>query len=367
MIEIFALKDYANEPVSAEAELEIEFKNLSSNRQSLSKYSLNDLDHLSNLAALDANQDGYIGPEDLVNNDDTLNLQNLQERSHELPYRDPINERKMSQKEDMVRSSEVISKIAKGAIIEYQVPIHNLPVELEGLKILHLSDLHFKRGWRSRLGLLQNILTSLKVSPDLVLVTGDMVHDCGADLCKKAISLLSQIPGVKFFVMGDHDRTCINTENAVRLKLNKAGFTELNNKEAVLKIDGVPLRIIGLDDVRRGEILRAFDIPALEREQTRILITHNLDVLSARTPGCLDLVLSGHTHAGQINLGLLSGINLLRVLDAFEDRNKHFRDWKSLSWRTLSCISNGFSPKGVPRINAGIDSVGLLTLTKFVD
>jgi predicted MPP superfamily phosphohydrolase len=335
---------------------------------SLSELKKTGIDEIKHLAKLDLDQDGYIFHSDDTNADLKVNSRDHRSRLSSRPYGygNTISSAQfMQDKMHWVASSSLEKKVGSAAILSHEVPVYNLPIQLEDLKILHLSDLHFKKGWKERVDQIDILLASLPTAPDIVLLTGDLVHDKGSDLDAAALKTLSQIPCIKFFVMGDHDRSCLETEKQVRLKLNLAGFTELKNQEALLKIDGATLRILGIDDIRRGEKIPAFDINPDQREDTRILITHNLDAITQRTPHCIDLVLSGHTHAGQINLGPITGIDFLKLFGGYSNLNSQTADWKSLSWRTLSLISNGFSPKGIPRINAGIDSIQMLTLKRF--
>lgn len=140
--------------------------------------------------------------------------------------------------------------------------------------------------------------------PDLVLLGGDLVdqHYRG-DLSelKLALSRLGSRLGV-YAVLGNHDRTRYRNLSPLRLALEEAGVDLLVNEGRSVRDD---LYLAGLDDYRVGQAnVGAALAREPEGDAATVLLSHNPDVIP-ELPGGIDLVLSGHTHGGQIRLPFL--------------------------------------------------------------
>jgi len=254
--------------------------------------------------------------------------------------------------------------VGPGYVYEFTVPIHDLPPEFEGLRILHLSDIHFRRGDRSRGDRLQALCSRVEQAPDIVVATGDFVQDRPDDLDVHARAALAGIfPGVpRFHVLGNHDAMNGGRE-PVNEALRGAGFTDLTNMAAILSHRGQELHLIGVDDHLTGSPVRP-PPSAKSDPHPRVLLTHNLDALRNHHYGDLDLVLSGHLHSGEINLGFIDGIDYLRLLGVYDNVNDQRRGWKALTLRTLSYISPGLATHAV-RLFTEDAGVTVLKLSRY--
>ncbi|MFH1850648.1 MAG: metallophosphoesterase [archaeon] len=213
----------------------------------------------------------------------------------------------------------------------------NHPVGLDGLRILHLSDAHFgKRDDRLRL---ESYLAHLP-GYDIAVFTGDCINRSGNDLEDYHYEFLRQIrpkSGRKFFVPGNHeyfDTSAMGT-------IERQGFEILTNKSAQLEHRGARYNIIGLDDATYGKIDVNAAMAGIGENDLNIMALHNLDGLTDEVPAILDFALSGHTHAGIFNLGIIRGIDYLRKRGEFENINLQISGFKFLTDRTLSYISPG--------------------------
>lgn len=210
------------------------------------------------------------------------------------------------------------------------IELPDLPEALEGLKLLHVSDLHAGMPGASVHALSKVIKMAEKVSPDIVFFTGDMTDK------KKDISpyleLLSRVqaPFGKFAVLGNHDHGLRKTviqdlarritgrspgsgKHAVpvesvteivsrnRRLLATAGINLLENECVRLNISGENVQICGVDDYHYGFA----DLPLVAAQVDRVsglrvLLSHSPDIVETIPNGDYHLVLAGHTHGGQI-------------------------------------------------------------------
>ncbi len=184
--------------------------------------------------------------------------------------------------------------------LRIEVPIEGLDPSFDGYRIAHLSDMHISswtpRSWGMRWARAANALGC-----DLAVVTGDMVangtgfHQDIADV----IGALRARDGV-VACMGNHDYFG-NAEPLVSM-IEGAGARLLRNESVRITRDGAHLHLAAIDDrwSRRsnmGDALRDCDTGA-----PVILLAHDPVDFPAAAANEVDLVLSGHTHGGQIAL-----------------------------------------------------------------
>jgi len=181
--------------------------------------------------------------------------------------------------------------------------IRNLPADLEGLRIAHLSDLH--AGPHTPVGFLREaVAMANRLEPDVVLMTGDYADHRAGDLpaCTEVLSGLTAPLGV-FGALGNHDHE-VGVAPTIEA-LTAAGVKVLRNSNAPLGVGPTHLWIAGLDDTTgyRGDFCAALaGIPAGE---PIVLLSHIPDVLAKASDEDIDLILAGHTHGGQV---LIPGI-----------------------------------------------------------
>jgi len=201
-----------------------------------------------------------------------------------------------------------------------EVPV--LPVGTEPLRVLHLSDLHLtpadhaRQRWVARLAGLE---------PDLVIDTGDNLASVDAvTVVTRTLGRLLDVPGV--YVWGSNDYYAPNFKNPLRYlterdrratpkpemlpwedlrtEFDRAGWTGLTNRRAVLTVAGVRIEFRGTDDAhleqdRYAEVAGPVDRSAVD---VAIGVTHApyRRVLDAMTADGVDLIAAGHTHGGQV-------------------------------------------------------------------
>lgn len=190
-------------------------------------------------------------------------------------------------------------------ITHERIAIPKLPREFHGFRIVQLSDIHHSP-FLSESEIAEAARRANELQPDAIALTGDYVTHSRDYIagCARALGNLRARDGV-FAVLGNHD---LRTDGEfIERSLRDQGIQVLRNQNVLIKRDEARIFLAGVDD-----LLYAHDdlVAALEnapRDQTRILLAHNPRIIREAARAGVDLVLSGHTHGGQINWRLLIG------------------------------------------------------------
>lgn len=180
------------------------------------------------------------------------------------------------------------------------IAIANLPTELEGTKLVQMSDFHYDGQRLSEQMLEQAIAASNQAEPDLVLLTGDYVTDDPAPIHQlvQRLKHLESRAGI-YAVLGNHDIIYHpEAKQQVQEALTSIGIRVLSN-EVVYPL-GSELALVGLADYWSCEFNPALVMNQLAAELPRIVLSHNPDTAQVLRQWRVDLQLSGHTHGGQI-------------------------------------------------------------------
>lgn len=174
--------------------------------------------------------------------------------------------------------------------LELKIP--NLPASLDGYRIVHLSDLHIGSIDRKSEALAWSASANA-LSPDLIVVTGDMLTTGVAyhEDATAALGALRARDGV-YACLGNHD---YYNEDALCRALSEKGVRVLRNEGVAIG----DLYVAGVEDMWRG----APDLVAALRERGDrpvVLLAHNPDYFPQARAAGVSLTLSGHTHAGQL-------------------------------------------------------------------
>lgn len=176
----------------------------------------------------------------------------------------------------------------------------------EPVRILHLSDFH--RSGIVPLSLIQRAITlGLGQKPDLICVTGDFITGSLDDHSESYTSALARLSAAAptFAVLGNHDGGSwarrmdgYSDHSAVKDLLRRSGVHLLHNESASVRVRSTEFRLAGVGDLWSDEVdaRRAF---AGAGNSPTVLLAHNPDTKDVvRHPW--DLMLSGHTHGGQV-------------------------------------------------------------------
>lgn len=200
-----------------------------------------------------------------------------------------------------------VSSFSKVKVYELPLYYNNLPPQLDGFRIFHMSDLHLGRYF-----LLSDLVTLLQdvepFRPDLVLVTGD-ISDVNTQLAD-TLSLTAQLrpPYGCISSVGNHEYY-----HGIRFAINTHAHSEiplLINEGVVLNVNGAELFICGADDPARlfGD-LDGFLRDTVDRSlygapsgAFKIVMSHRPRGFVEAANNGVELTLSGHTHGGQIGI-----------------------------------------------------------------
>ncbi len=186
-----------------------------------------------------------------------------------------------------------------------ELPLVDLPSELDGLTLLHVADVH--AGYGPGLALLEASLEwALEVRPDLVVISGDLVaRPRGEKRFRRVAAELGAAARYgAFAVLGNHDHGFGNDPFASGRAVGQlAGVNLLGAERRDVEIRGQRVCIVGVDADAYLHSPR-YDIagPLDRTADLRILICHYPFALQRVQPGDFQLILSGHLHGGQICL-----------------------------------------------------------------
>jgi predicted MPP superfamily phosphohydrolase len=181
-----------------------------------------------------------------------------------------------------------------------QIQLHRLPPALDGFRIVQLSDLHHSP-FTSREQIERAVETANSLQPDIVALTGDYVSKEReyAAPCAELLGRLRPKHGV-FAVLGNHDHW---TDAALITDLFRAeGITVLVNQGMRFEKNGAAFWLAGVDDTMVGLEDLPLALAGSSATEFKLLLAHNPIILRRAARAGVDLVLSGHTHGGQVSL-----------------------------------------------------------------
>jgi predicted MPP superfamily phosphohydrolase len=183
---------------------------------------------------------------------------------------------------------------------EVEVGLKDLPPVWEGLRISLISDLHL--GFAVSSGWLRRVFSEVtERQSDLILLAGDLLAGgtAGVPRAAQRLALLRAPLGV-CAVLGNHDYYA-DTE-ALLETLRSVGVRLLRNQALCLEREGQRLWLVGLDDPGTGHDDLDLALNLVPDGAPAILLCHNPDAVEEVSERAVGLMLSGHTHGGQVCL-----------------------------------------------------------------
>jgi predicted MPP superfamily phosphohydrolase len=189
----------------------------------------------------------------------------------------------------------VIGAVAafRGPRIErVDIPFAGLDPDLDGLRIVQISDLHVGPNiGRRYVERVVELTRSLR--PDLVVLTGDIVDGPVARLAHD-VAPLAALENA-YFILGNHD--CYAGADAWMQHFREMGMTVLANSHAVISKGKARLLVGGMVDPAYQRLRP--EISITEEADFKLLLAHNPRLAPKGAKAGFDLQLSGHTHGGQ--------------------------------------------------------------------
>ena len=197
------------------------------------------------------------------------------------------------------------------------------PPDLEGFRIAVLSDLHAGRFTRSVLR--RAVRRTLAEQPHLIAITGDFVDRRPADL-DRALDAVRELwaPFGVYAVPGNHDHVHGGLAAWLDALGERSAIHDITNRHVLIEHGEATLCVAGVDDLQEGQ--PRLDLPPHGLRDFTLLLAHNPDQAerSRRHDDHVDLILSGHTHGGQIRIPALGPLH--RKSDIY-DQGLRRRPW----------------------------------------
>ena len=186
------------------------------------------------------------------------------------------------------------------AVERQEIYLRKLPQALDGFRVVHLSDLHYGPMVDPR-HLQRAIEIANDLRPDMVALTGDYIsqeRDYAAP-CAEVVGRLSATHGV-YAILGNHDHwtdasliSDLFRAEGIRMLINEG--VRIDARDEAFWLAGVDDTMVGLEDL-------SLSLAGARDEEFKLLLAHNPTILRRAARANVDLVLSGHTHGGQVTL-----------------------------------------------------------------
>jgi hypothetical protein len=205
-------------------------------------------------------------------------------------------------------------------IIETKIDLGKT-VETENIKIVQLSDLH--AGPYKKTAYFKKVANKINdLKPDLIIFTGDYIFNnekdgryltAFADLAKNYP--IYAVTGNHEFGQGSPTDKIKDKSATVKKVFDEIGINLIDNKNQEIEVKGKKIMLAGLQDIwsqpNKVESVLSDLTKNIENTEPKILLAHNPDAILIPESQKFDIILSGHTHAGQIRLPLIGEIVVL--------------------------------------------------------
>lgn len=188
----------------------------------------------------------------------------------------------------------MVKEAFRNQIVEEKIPLADFPEQFGDLSFYFITDIHRRK-------ISQAMLEQVIDRAEFVIIGGDFTEKwVPIKRMDENLRKLSQV-GPIYFVWGNNDEE-VGFSRLIRL-FKKYHVRILRNKEIQLKRNNETIRLIGLDDLSRWPAPIHTIIQKPDDKYCSILISHNPEIVAYLMPeDHVSLVLSGHTHGGQIRI-----------------------------------------------------------------
>jgi len=191
-----------------------------------------------------------------------------------------------------------------------EIPVHNLPPALDGMKIVQISDIHLS-SYMSPAQVRRAVDMANDLGADLAVVTGDLITGMGDSIadCVEEVRRLHAPLGT-WGCNGNHE-IYARVEDEAAYLYSQAGMKLLRHENSQLTFKGAQFNLLGVDYQRertprgqRQQTLAGVE-PLVRRDMPNILLSHNPNSFNRAAELGIELSLAGHTHGGQIQVEIL--------------------------------------------------------------
>ncbi len=224
---------------------------------------------------------------------------------------------------------------------EVNLVLDGLPPDLDGLRLVQLTDIHLSP-FLSEKELARAVDIANEFRAHLALVTGDFITDNRDPLtaCLRQLARLRSSDGI-LGCLGNHEGYA-SIQERTSLLARKLGIEILRSESREIRFGGTKLNIAGVDYQQMGGPYLKDAERLLQPGSLNVLLSHNPDVLPVAARQGFDVVISGHTHGGQLNVELFGQpLNVTRLYTPY------IRGVYS-SGRCVLYVSSGIGTVGLP-------------------
>ena len=191
-------------------------------------------------------------------------------------------------------------------ITTYTYESEKLGADLDGYRIVQISDLHNAEFGKENKKLLETIRSC---SPDIIVITGDLV-DSNHTNVERAVAFVKEAVKIApvYYVTGNHEYWLEPSENEQMMQgILAAGACDLDDEAVCIEKGDSSFMLAGLDDQHLSdETLK--NLLQEQKIELSIVLAHEPQYLQNYANAGADLVLTGHAHGGQIRLPFVGGI-----------------------------------------------------------
>lgn len=196
----------------------------------------------------------------------------------------------------------------------YTIVSDRLPDSFSGFRIAQVSDLHNAQMGDNN----EDLLAMLReAAPDIIVITGDLIsaYDVDLDVAIRFAEAAVEIAPC-YYVPGNHEGSVFEYKD-LQTGLKSAGVVLLENRRVELRRKGETITLVGVFDPSFYRDYPLIDVPATMSHVLKdlvggdaytILLSHRPELIDVYAEHGIDLVLSGHTHGGQLRLPYIGGV-----------------------------------------------------------
>ena len=202
---------------------------------------------------------------------------------------------------------------------EQRVEIPELPRDLDGLRIVQLTDIHLSP-FLSRRELDYAVALANDSRAHLAVVTGDLITTSRDPLddCLDSLAAVRADAGI-FGCLGNHE-IYAGAENYTARQGASRGIRFLRGEAVPLRFGGASLNLVGVDYQRTGRPYLRRAAGLVDPASYNVLLSHNPDVFPVAARQGYGLTISGHTHGGQVRVEILRvDLNVARFYTPYVD------------------------------------------------